>query len=86
MIKRNEIQRLRLQRNGAGVAAVLLMAIGLVICLPRSLERRKHLQAANDELLSLQSQIEDTQSRIRSVQKQIIQAQSEIRSLLHDNR
>lgn len=85
MEPRNDIRRITMQRNGAAAAAVLIISFGIALCLPNALERRKRLQAENDNLLYLQRQIELTQSEIRNVQKHILQAQSDIRTLLNES-
>ena len=84
MDPQSDLRRLRKQRNLAAVAAVVIITVSMAICLPYALDRRKRHKSANDELLALQAQIENTQNQIRGVQAQILQTQSEIRSLIHE--
>ena len=70
----------------ASVAAVVIIAFGMAICLPSALERRKRLQSANGELLAVQGAIESVQQQIRGVQSKIAQTQAEIRSLINERR
>jgi CHASE1-domain containing sensor protein len=84
MDPQSEIRRLKRQRNLASVIAVAIIAVGMTVCVPRGIERRKRLRAADDELIALQARIEDTQNQIRGVQAQIIQTQADIRSLTHE--
>ena len=80
----SEIRRIKWQRNLVGMAAVAIVAIGIAICLPSALERRKRLQLANDEVLAVQGEIKETQRLIVGVQEQIILTQAAIRTLTNE--
>jgi len=73
-----KIQSWRKQRNIFAVAAVLIIVTGMAVSLPRAMERRHQLKAADAELVDLQNQLSHLQENIRSVQAQIIQVQTEI--------
>lgn len=75
------LQRLRWQRNAAGVFAVFLVLAGFGLALPKSLARYRALRAAQAELIELQTQITDTQSQIVTEQKQILELQQQILAL-----
>ncbi len=72
------IQRLRRQRNAALAFAVIALAAGVGLSLPRSLARYRELRAMQAELVNLQSVINSIQEqnlreqvRLREVQGQI---------------
>lgn len=81
-----ELVRLRRQCLWAAVAAVLFLALGMAIALPPAIRNRRALKAANDELLSLQAAIVDTQAQIRDVQGKIVSTQAKVKAVLDGNK
>jgi hypothetical protein len=73
-----ELARIRRQCRRSAFAAVLILAASFCVAFPAALARRRSLQAANAELLGLQSQIVATQARIGVVQAKIVEAQARI--------
>lgn len=81
MSPEERLKRLRRQRNLFGGAAVLIVLVGLAVALPRNLERRGRLKAANTELLQLQAELAALQQQIVQVQDQIRAVQVKIREV-----
>lgn len=77
----DDLQQLRSQRNRAAIFAVAVILLGLLISLPRAIDRRHHLKQARGELTRLQKEIVETQQRTSATQKAILQVQQEILSL-----
>ena len=72
------LRHLRRQRNAAVVVAVLLVLVGFSLTLPTSLARYRAVRAAQAELIGLQKEINDAQSRILEAQFYLRQAQGRI--------
>lgn len=81
-----ETIRLNRQCRRLTVAAVVVLVCAFSISIPTMLERRRHLYAANAELLQIQTAIIDTQSKIKDTQRSILLLQAEIESRLHEKR
>ena len=79
------LQRLRKERNIAGIATVLFILISMAICAPQNLRRRAELKAARDDVVLLQLLITNSDQKTRDVQAEIIRAQKEIQRALHPN-
>ena len=75
------LQRLRWQRNAAGVLAVSVVLVGFGLALPQSLARYRAMRAAQAELVDLQGQITRVQRQIVDEQKQIVYLQQQIVAL-----
>lgn len=73
-----EIARLHLQFRRSAAAAVLLLVVSFCVAFPAALRRRHNLQAANAELLALQSDIVSTQAQIRAAEVKIEETQARI--------
>lgn len=73
-----QMRRLRIERNIAAVAAVMVIVISMAVSLPPALKRRAELKQANDRLIGLQSTIVATQEQLRKVQANITLTQQEI--------
>lgn len=74
----DDLRRVSRQRNGAMIAAVVLVLAGFGLCLPPNLARRRELESTNQaaltlqyRLLILQRQLTERQDSLRSVQDDI---------------
>jgi uncharacterized protein YlxW (UPF0749 family) len=81
-----ELGNLRLQRKVALCASFLIVSIAIVVCLPRAINRRERLKAANDELIRLQAEIVASQKKLGEVQFEILNTQKQIRSIIGEHR
>lgn len=72
--------RLHLERNVAGICAVIFIFLSLSFSIPRALHHRSELKETNEELVRLQTEIELTNRAILRTQTEILRAQMEIDS------
>lgn len=77
----DDVARVKQQRNLLGVAAVLLVLVGMSVCLPRVLVRRQELATVTADLLQLQAELGVAQQQIGAVEAEILAVQDQIKVL-----
>lgn len=64
--------------------SIVWLGLCLVFSLPRVTKHQANLRRANDELVRLQSEIQDKQLRTADVQREIVRVQNAIRDLMSE--
>ncbi len=77
---------LRRTRNRCAYGALLLLLASAAICWPAVLQRRRAIQAANQQLLALQAEIVALQQHTLEDEAEILKVQGEIRELSKQSR
>jgi hypothetical protein len=67
------------QRNQAVACAILALVIALALVMNTFLGHRRELKAAQDQVVTLQTVLRDTQAALRANQQELVQTQEALR-------